>query len=169
MLPEPIHPMIVHFPIVFVTVLPLVALLALYAIHRGISARRAWTIPLVLAVLLSVSAFLAVRTGEAQEEVVEEVIGGQVLHGHEEAGERFLVFSGVLSVVALAGLLGGTPGRAARIVATGGAFVLLLAGIQVGHSGGELVYRHGAANAWTQPGGVRPDVAQSWNAPEGRH
>ena len=105
----------------------------------------------VLAVALSVSAFVAVRTGEAQEEVVEEVVTRAALHDHEEAGERFLVFAGVLAAIAVVGLAGGAVGHAARVVATGGTFVLLLAGIQVGHSGGELVYTHGAANAYVAP------------------
>lgn len=76
------------------------------------------------------------------------------LEGHEEAAERFLVLSGVLLVVAAAGLAGGTLGRAARLVSTAGAFGLVAAGVQVGHSGGQLIYRHGAAGAYATGAGA---------------
>ena len=62
---------------------------------------------------------------------------------------RFLVLTGVLAVVAVVGLARGNVGRAARLVSAVGAFGVLGAGVQVGHSGGLLVYREGAASAYT--------------------
>lgn len=159
MLPEPLHPAIVHFPIVLVVLLPISALLALWAIRRGASARRAWLVPLAFAAVLVVSAWVAVETGEAEEERVEEVVSEGVLHEHEEAGERFLVFSGVFFLVAGMGLLGGTVGAASRFLATVGTVGLLVAGYQVGEAGGELVYVHGAAGAYVrQAGGVGDEL-----------
>ena len=151
----------VHFPIVLTVLLPVSALVALWAIRKGATARRAWLVPVALAAMLAVSAFAATRTGEAQEDRVERVVGERVLHAHEEAAERFLVLSGVLAVVAAAGLVSGIVGRAARLVTAGGAVALIAAGAQVGHSGGELVYRHGAASAYVDaaPAGVVRDVS----------
>ena len=77
----------------------------------------------------------------------------RAIHGHEEAAERFLVLSGVLLLVAAVGLAPRTVGHAARLLAAVGAVGLLAAGVQVGHSGGELVYRHGAASAYANGGG----------------
>lgn len=154
MLPEPLHPAIVHFPIVLAALLPIFAVGALWAIRRGAIPLRAWAIPVALAAGLAGSAWLAVETGEAQEDRVEAVVGEEVLHEHEEAGERFLVLSGVLLLVAAGGLFGGTPGTAARYVATLGSFLLVFAAIQVGEAGGELVYRHGAASAYASPAGA---------------
>lgn len=159
MIPNPLHPAIVHFPIVFAVLLPLVAAYALWAIHRGSAPRRAWTLPLVLATGLVVSAFVAVQTGDAQQERVERVVGDRPLHGHEEAAELFLVLSGVLLVVTGVGLAPGVAGRAARAVATLGTVGVLAAGYRVGASGGELVYRLGATSAYTAqvgPGGQPP-------------
>ncbi len=147
----PLHPMVVHFPMVLVILLPISALLALWAIRRGATPLKAWSIPLVLSAALLLSAFVALRTGEAQEERVEAVLSEQVLAQHEEAAERFLVLSGVLLAVAAVGLVGGTIGTSARIVATIGAIGLVGAGVQVGKAGGELVYVHGAANAYVTP------------------
>jgi len=77
------------------------------------------------------------------------------LEEHEEAAERFLLLSAGVLLVAGAGLLRGRIGTAARLVTTAGAFGLVVAGTLVGHSGGELVYRHGAAAAYT-PGNAGP-------------
>jgi uncharacterized membrane protein len=148
MLPNPLHPAVVHFPVVLVLLLPIFALGALWAIRGGARARRAWALPLALAVALAASAWVAVQTGEREEERVEAAVAESAIHTHEEAAERFLLLSGVLVLVAATGLAGGVLGRAGRLVTTAGAFALIVAGVQVGHSGGELVYRHGAASAY---------------------
>lgn len=152
MLPNPLHPAVVHFPVVLVILLPFFALGALWAIRRGARPFRAWLVPVAIAAALVVSAFVALRTGKAQEEKVEPVISERVLEGHEEAAERFLVLSGVLLAIASAGLLGGIAGRSARVVATVGALGLVVAGVQVGDSGGKLVYGGGAASVYAVNG-----------------
>jgi uncharacterized membrane protein len=150
MLPDPLHPMVVHFPIVFVVLLPIFALGALLVIRRGAGPRRTWAVPLALAAALTLSAWVAVQTGEREEDRVERLVGESAMHAHEEAAERFLALSGVLLLVAGAGLAGGVIGTSARLVATAGSLGLVLVGIQAGGSGGELVYRHGAAAAYVQ-------------------
>lgn len=148
----PLHPLVVHFPIVLVFLLPIFVAAALWAVRRGITPRRAWAVPVVAAAALWVSAFVATRTGEAQEDRVERVVSEDALHGHEEAAERFLVLSGVLFLVTLTGFARGSVGQAGRLVTIVGAIGLVGAGAQVGHSGGSLVYRHGAASAYTDAG-----------------
>jgi uncharacterized membrane protein len=140
MLPSPLHPAIVHFPIVFTILLPFVALGALWAIRRGVSSRRAWAVPLLGAILLSLSAWVAVQTGEADEDRAEDIAGEQVMHAHEEAAERFLLLSGGVVVLMTAGLLRGTPGKAGRLLASTAALFLVVAGYNVGHSGGKVVF-----------------------------
>jgi len=155
MLPNPLHPAIVHFPIVLVILLPFFAIGALWAIRRGASARKTWLIPTAVAAALTVSAFVSLRTGQAQGEKVERVVPEKVVDAHEEAAERFLVLSGVLLAVVGAGLAGGVVGRSARLVSTVGALGLVVAGVQVGASGGDLVYKHGAASIYARaPGGA---------------
>jgi uncharacterized membrane protein len=149
MLPNPLHPAVVHFPIALVVLLPFFALGALWAIRRGASARKAWLVPTAVAAALTVSAFAALKTGEQQGEKVERVVPENVVDGHEEAAERFLILSGVVLLVAAGGLVGGVVGKSARLVSTAGALGLVLAGVQVGRSGGELVYKHGAARVYT--------------------
>lgn len=147
MLPDPLHPALVHFPIVLAFLLPLAALGALWRGRRYPPARGAWILTTALAGALTASAWLAVRSGERDEEAVERVVPEAPLEDHEEAAERFLLLSAGVLLVAGAGLLRGRIGTTARLVATAGAFGLVVAGSLVGHSGGELVYRHGAAAA----------------------
>lgn len=150
----PLHPVVVHFPIVLSVLLPISALVALWAIRKGTTPRFTWAVPVALAAALAASSYVAIETGEREEDRVEQIVGHRAMHAHEEAAERFLVLSGVLLLVSLTGLLPRTPGRAGRLLTLGGAVGLLAAGVQVGHSGGELVYQHGAANAYaTDTGG----------------
>lgn len=149
MLPEPLHPAIVHFPMALVVLLPLAALAALIMIRRGAAPRAAWIWVVVLSAALAGSSWLAVETGENQEEAVEEVVGDQAIHGHEEAAELFLPLTAVAVLLFGAGLARGRVGLVGRYAALATTVVLLFAGYRVGHSGGELVYTHGAARAYT--------------------
>lgn len=151
----PLHPLVVHFPIVLAVLLPISAVIALWAIRKGTRPHRAWAAPLALAGLLAVSAFVARQSGETEEDRVERIVGESPLHAHEEAGELFFTMSAVVLLVAAAGLAPRTIGTAARVVATVGAVALLAAGVQVGHSGGKLVYQYGAGAAYTDSAAVQ--------------
>jgi uncharacterized membrane protein len=148
MLPNPLHPAIVHFPVVLAIILPLFAVGAVWAIRRGARPRRAWAIPVAMAAALSLSAWAAVETGEEQDERVERVVAEAPLSAHEEMAETFLAGSTALLLLAAAGLAPGIAGRAARAVTVAGSLVLVVGAALVGHSGGQLVYRYGAAQAY---------------------
>ena len=60
----PLHPLVVHFPIVLAVLLPISAAVALWAIRKGTTPRRAWAVPVIMAVALALSALVAVKTGE---------------------------------------------------------------------------------------------------------
>jgi uncharacterized membrane protein len=153
MLPDPLHPAVVHFPIVLMAFLPLAALGALWAVRRGVAPVRAWIFPMVMAGALTLSAWTALQTGQSQEERVEEIVGEQRIERHEEAGERFLILSGLVFALSAAGLIRGATGKGARAVATVASLGLLVAGYQVGHTGGTLVYGDGAAPGVSQLSG----------------
>lgn len=148
MLPNPLHPAVVHFPVVLAFLLPIFAGFALWTIRRGTAPRRAWAIPLGLSAALALSSWVAVETGEAQTEKVENVVSERPLETHEEAAELFLTLSAGLLVISVAGLVRGKIGTVARVAATVGAAGLVIAATQVGHTGGQLVYRYGAASAY---------------------
>jgi hypothetical protein len=139
--------MIVHFPIVLAVLLPMLAVAALLMIRRRGDARL-WIMPFALSAVLAGSAFVAVRTGEAEEERVEEVVAENALHEHEEAAEQFLVVAALVAAIAALGLATGTVGTAARLVATAGSLMILLMAVRVGEAGGALVYQHNAGSAY---------------------
>ncbi|HEU4563178.1 MAG TPA: DUF2231 domain-containing protein [Gemmatimonadaceae bacterium] len=156
MIPDPLHPAIVHFPIVLAVLAPFVAVGSLWAIRRGANPLRSWGIATLVLGALVASSWVAVETGEQQEDRVERVVSEQPLESHEEAAQLFLFTSAAVLGVAGLGLVRGRVGRAARIVGTAGSLALVVVGWNVGHTGGELVYRHGAASAYT---GGTPGVA----------
>jgi uncharacterized membrane protein len=149
MLPNPLHPAVVHFPVVLAVLLPIFAIGALWTIRRGARPRRAWAIPLALAGGLLLSTWVAIQTGKSQEERVERVVADQPLDTHEEAAEAFIMATSIVFLVMAAGLLNGVAGKTARILGSIGAVVLVVGAARVGHSGGKLVYQHGAASAYT--------------------
>lgn len=151
MLPDPLHPAMVHFPIVLMTLLPIVAGVAIWAIRRGAKPTKTWLVPMAFTAALSLSAWLSVETGEQQEERVEDVVSEAAMDTHADAAERFLLLSLAMAGLAAVGLFNtrfGSVARGASVVAAAG---LVFAGYQVGHSGGELVYQHGAASAYVGP------------------
>lgn len=151
-LPDPLHPMIVHFPVVLSVLLPFAAFGALYAIKSGARPMRAWGVTIAMATALTLSAWVAVETGEDQEEKVEDVVGESRLGAHAQAGQTLLFTSvGVLAVLAL-GLMPGDRGRLARTVGAAGTLAMGAMAYQVGHSGGEMVYKYNAASAYSVPG-----------------
>jgi len=145
LVPSPLHPAIVHFPIVFTILLPIAAFGALWAIRRGAQASRTWLFPVFTAAALAGTAWLALETGETDEERAEKVVGEQALETHEEAAKRFLALAIGGLVLTSAGLARGNLGRAARVAGSVAALGLVIAGYQVGHSGGRIVYGDGTS------------------------
>ena len=68
MMPDPLHPAIVHFPIVLAVLSPVIAGALVWAIRSGRVPLRAWIGMLVLQAALVGSGWLAAETGEREEE-----------------------------------------------------------------------------------------------------
>lgn len=148
MIPEPLHPAVVHFPIVLSVLLPISVIAAMVLISRGERVRRAWPPVMILALALLGSGWAAMETGEADEEAVEELVAESVIHEHEDVAQLFMGLALGTTLIVGLGFLGGKPGRAARSIAVIATLLLVGLGYRVGHTGGELVYVHGAAEAF---------------------
>jgi uncharacterized membrane protein len=143
-LPNPLHPALVHFPIVLILLGALVAVVAV-VVRRG---HLPW-LAAGLLVLGAAGALVAAKTGGDAAELVGDLnaTGEQVLDEHEEWGE----FARNLALVAAALAIGAASvskfPRTARVVASLAAVAALTASYgvaQAGHYGGRLVYKHGA-------------------------
>jgi len=145
---HPLHPAVVHFPLVLSVLFPFVAAAALFASRRPGAGRGAWIGLTVMALLLVGSAWVAIETGEQQAEVVERVVPEGLVEGHEEAAEGLLLGAAILSAVILLGLVPSKVGRGARWLSVPAGLVVLGLAVRVGDLGGKLVYQHGAASVY---------------------
>jgi len=168
MLPDPLHPAIVHLPIALAVLLPLASGAFALAVARGWLPLRSWVLVVALHALLVGATWAALETGESEEERVERVVPEAAIETHEERAELFLWLSVGALAVSGAGLLGGTAGAAARGLAVAAGLALLGGGMRGGHSGGELVYVHGAASAYARGGAAAGALAgEAAGAPGG--
>ena len=156
MLPNPLHPAVVHFPIVFAYLLPLVAALGLWQIRRTGNARAAW-IPVAVLMLFTLAAgIVAVRSGGATEDRVEEVVAERLIHEHEERAETFMFIAWGALVLLAAGFLRGRLGATGRWLFLVASLLLAIQVTWTGKLGGALVYEHGAAAAYARPAAPQP-------------
>jgi len=148
----PYHPVLVHVPLGLAAVFPAIALGLTVALWRGVLTRRAWVVAIALQALILAGGFAALKTGEKEEDRVEDIVGERHVKRHEERAEAFLWAAGV--TLALSGtvvVLGPGAAVTAAGVTTVASLVTLGFAYRVGHSGGELVYKYGAASAYAQP------------------
>ena len=156
-LPSPLHPAVVHFPIVLLLFGAVIAVAAAFT--------KRWQLPQLAAVLLVLGAIgtvVAVQTGERDGEIVGETPAIEaLLDAHEEWAERTQIAAAVVALLAAAAFATTQGAVAARWqmvarglrIATGvGALLAAWCVIQTGHYGGQLVYRHGAGVNLTAAG-----------------
>lgn len=150
----PLHALIVHMPIALTILVPLFAVLALFLGKRIMKPHVAWALPVGMLALLLASGVAADKTGEQQEDRVEQVVPKSAIHEHEEAAELFLLVTAGVLVLAAGGLMSNSLGKTMRVVGTAGTLAVLAAGWNVGHSGGKLVYQHNAGAAYSTAAGA---------------
>jgi uncharacterized membrane protein len=149
----PFHPAVVHVPLGIALAIPFVALHALAGARRARVLDRARWLPVVLLQAIALAGGLAaLRMGEAEEETARKVVARAAIHEHHERGEVFVWLTG-LSLEAGATALVLTAERMRTGAAVVSLLLALLAAVgtyYVGSSGGELVYRDGAARAYAE-------------------
>ncbi len=159
----PLHPAIVHLPLGLAMLMPLFAAGFAWALWTGRVRPGAWVAVVALQALLLGFGFLAINTGGAEEDRVEAVVPEAAIHQHEELAEQFVWAIGATLVLAALVLVFRRPVASRALAAAVVAATLGVAGLglRVGHAGGQLVYVHGAASAYTStavPSGKSPAV-----------
>lgn len=145
----PLHPAIVHFPIALAFILPALVLVFSLMIKKNKMAPQAWFIIIGLQLLTTVTGYVSLESGEEAEDVVEKVLDKKLIHEHEERAEIFVgstVIALVLSTAAF--FLRKEFQFILKLVVFGLSLVSSFLAYRTGHSGGELVYRYGAASAY---------------------
>ncbi len=157
MIPDPLHPAIVHFPIVLLLLGAPLAIIAIFL--------RKWHLPWFVALVLMAGALGAVAaawTGGQDEEVLGELTANAdtILEQHEEWGERtrnVAVLAAALALLAAAFTKIPTASISIGVLVAVASLAAAVCVAQAGHYGGLLVYKHGA--------GI--NLAAGQNAPNG--
>jgi hypothetical protein len=146
----PLHPALVHVPLGLSLVMPIVAAGIGFALLKGWATKPMWLVVIALQAVVLVGGLAAMNSGEEEEEVVEKVVNERLIEEHEEKAEAFVWSAGLTLALSVTVLVLGAQqvGIAAMVTALAAAVTLGL-GYRVGHSGGELVFKHGAAAAYT--------------------
>jgi hypothetical protein len=150
-IPDPLHAAVVHLPKALVILLPLGVAGSIVAIRRGAPAKTVWGVAILAHALLAGSAWLSLATGDPAKDRVEHVVAEAPIESHEEAAEAFLAVAAGALVLSLVGARRDRIGRLTRVASAAASVGLVALGWNVGHSGGQLVYRYGAAGAYTSP------------------
>jgi uncharacterized membrane protein len=154
----PFHPAVVHLPLGLALLSPLLALGLALAYWKGWLPKRSFWAVIGTQALLVIGAFLAMQTGEAEEDAVERLVSHAAVEAHEEAAALFLWGAvAALVVSTLVGLIRSDRfARPLSLVAVVAALVVAGLGVNVGKAGGELVYVHGAAATYAGAPGGKP-------------
>lgn len=148
----PFHPSIAHLPIVASLLIPFLVLIFALMIKTNKMSSTAWLVIVGLQIFTTTTGYIALESGEAEEHTVEKVVQKKLIQEHEEAAELFVGLT-VLSLVV---------GVAAFFIRKEFQFYLHLGivvisaisffmALRAGGLGGDLVYKHGAASAYTRP------------------
>lgn len=158
-LPDPLHPAVVHFPIVLLLIGAGIAVVSAFVNHRYI----AWTAAALL-VAGSIGAIVAVETGEDSREIAGKLVGdaGKIVDDHQEWAERTEIVAGISAILAVMAAIGSLSPRmlpprtkifgwlfrpkiryTVRTLTAGMALLSCIFVYQTARRGGELVYKYG--------------------------
>ncbi len=147
----PWHPFIIHFPLALTFLLPIGILLQAILIKKNLISPKAWIGIILIQMVITGTGYLAMETGEDDEKIVKTVVEKKYIHEHEEAAEKYvgvsvLTLSLSVAVYFLAPALQ-LPIRLGILLLS---FLACYFAYDTGYRGGELVYVHGAAEAYDQ-------------------
>ena len=156
MFDAPFHPKIVHVPIALSVLMPLVTVGLIVAWFEDWLPSRAWWIAVALQAVLFAGSWLAISTGEDDEEKVEEIVPESAIETHEERADQFFwATGGLMILMVLPMVVPGTRRKKFLAVASlAGTVVVFWLGARVGEAGGDLVYEHGAGQAHMEAAGA---------------
>jgi uncharacterized membrane protein len=159
-IPDPLHPALVHFPIVLILLGTGLSILAVFWRKGYVPAFAA-----ALLVMGALGAWAAVASGESDGGLVENTsaVVGTLLDAHETWAERTLTAAAIAAVIAVGSAALFRFPRAARGVAVAAALAAMVAAwtvYETGHRGGALVYQHGTGVKAALAATEKPAIVQ---------
>jgi len=153
--PDPLHPAVVHFPIVLIFLGTLISVLAIFTRRGALPQFTA-----VILILAAASAQLAVSTGgDEADDVIQRMPDARPLvRDHAEWGERtrtVAVVAAIVAVVAVAFYRMRGFRRILTLVTTLVAAAACYCAVEAAQHGGAMVYHHGVGVVIT-PAGATP-------------
>jgi uncharacterized membrane protein len=147
----PFHPIVVHFPLALTFIMPVLIIVFALMIKMNKMQPQTWLIIIGLQLAVVISGYVALESGEAEEDKVEKVVGKKLIHEHEEAAEIFVGSTVLVLVLSIAVFfIRKDIGFAIKLGISGLGLISCYLAYQTGHLGGELVYEHGAASAYIE-------------------
>ncbi len=161
----PLHPMLVHFPIVLTALMPVLLIAFLIAERKMWATEKIWFLALGLSLLTPLSTFLAMRAGENDEELVEKVVRENLIEVHAEWGE-WVLWMGIAVFICLLASMIFKKIKILKVLPILISLAAIFPVVQAGHSGGELVYKYNAAQVHSQKVDVVTPSSPSTNEKE---
>lgn len=147
----PLHPFMAHIPLVLALCLPIVIISSIVFIMKKKISPRFWWVPVIMQISIVVFSYIALETGEDQEDTVLQFVAKPFVQQHENAAE---IFSGLgvilLGLMAVVLFVGESLARNLRFLTAVLSFIPLAAGLYAGRLGGAIAYTHGGAEAYYQ-------------------
>lgn len=146
------HPQVVHFPIALLVVVLLFEILSYFWKKESFSLTS-----LILLVLGTIGAFIALQTGELAADIAKKIPGiDSTLHKHEEMAELVFYLYLVITIIKIVIIRFKKDILPWRLLILAGMLIGTFFLFRVGHYGGQLVYEWGA--------GVKPVLEQIDNS-----
>ncbi len=148
-MPLPFHPMIVHFPIALSVILPLLTLIFAFLIKTRKMNTGVWAIIIGLHLFTVATGYIALESGETEEETVQRVVAKEEIAKHEKYAEIFVGITVVATVFSIVAFF--VTANIQFYVQLANVIILLVGAFyafETGEHGGDLVYRYGAPRAY---------------------
>lgn len=163
----PLHPAIVHIPVGLAMLMPAVFIGLYVFIKKEKLPAAAFLIAVLLQTVLVVSAIASLRTGEAEEDRIEEagiIVPHEAIKEHEDLAK--MMTGATLATLLLSGasLKKSRFSGGLQIGAIALSFAVTGLAITAGHHGGKLVYVYGAVGKGPfaeQPANIRTEENHS--------
>ena len=148
-MPTLFHPVIVHFPIVVTALMPFLILIFAYMIKINKMTPRGWLIIIGLQLVVTITGYVALESGEIEEEAVARVVDKTFINQHEEAAEIFVGTSVIVLVLSTAVFFLRTEFQFySKLAIALISIVSTYLGYHAGKLGKDLIYTHGAASVY---------------------